>query len=80
MEQDVWARLGSFGLMEQLHPGFLLCGSRFPMVARVARAGNVLPNMGTASVSRHHMVNDEVFGLLATVLTDVTVPNKPLLS
>ncbi len=79
MEQDVRVWLGRLRLMEQLHPGFLGRVARFPMVARDARAGNVLPDVGPASVSGHHMVNGEVLGLLATVLADVAVPDEHLL-
>ncbi len=80
MEQDVRVWPGCLRLMEQLHPGFQRRVTRFPMVARDARAGNVLPDMGAASVSGHHMVNSEVLGLLATVLANVAISDEHFLS
>ena len=80
MEQDVRVRLGGLGLMEQLHSGFLRRVPRLLVVAWDTGTGDVLPDVGAAPVSGHHMVNGEVLGLLPTVLADVPVPDKHLLS
>ena len=80
MEQDVRVGLWGLGLMEQPHPGLLGRVTCFTVVARYACAGDVLPDVGSALVTRQHMVNGKVLGLFATVLADITVSEKYFLS
>jgi hypothetical protein len=80
VEQNEWVRLGSLGLMEQLHPGLLWRVPGFLVVAWDTRTGDILPDMGAASVTRHYMVDGEVLSLLAAVLANVAVPDEYFLS
>ena len=80
MEQDVRVGLWNLGLMQQPHPGLLGRVTRFTVVARDACAGDVLPDVGATPMTRQHMVNGEVLCLFATVLANITVSEKNLLS
>ena len=80
MEHGVGIGLGGAGFSAEGHSGFPRGVSGFLMVAGDAGAGDVFPCMGAASVAGHYVVDGEIFGLLAAVLTSVAVSQEHLLS
>lgn len=75
-EHVVGIRTWYGGLFAKLHPRIFENVSGLAVVAGYARRNNVFPSMPTSSRSGMHMIEGEVFCLVAAVLTRISITMK----
>src|SRR5947209_2350057 len=74
--------LGTFGFANQVHARFIGCAICFECIARNTGAYDVLPSCWAAPISRHDVVEIQVFPLESstTILASIAVPLENIMA
>src|SRR5207302_2042209 len=67
-------------LPEQGHARLDECSPTLPVIARLARCDDVLPDVLASAMPRHHMIQREVVAALSAVLAGVVVTDEHFLA